>query len=112
MFDSAATKFIKKTLFFSNALCWGFGLYIWMFVEVSCPARRQSSHYLLAEAMLRCSGLSPATMGSALLSWAPPCCHGLCPSVVGSSLLPCVIPCSHVYMGVVRTAMVMVAPPQ
>ena len=28
---------------------------------------------------------------------------------MGSALLPCVIPCSPVYMGVVRTAMAMVA---
>ena len=41
--------------------------------------------------------------------WALPCCHGLCPVAMGSALLPCVIPCSPVYMGVVRTAVVMVA---
>ena len=48
-------------------------------------------------------------MGSALLLLALPCCLGFCPAALGSALLPCVIPCSPVYMGVVRTAMVMVA---
>ena len=79
------------------------------FPGLPCPARRQPSHCLPSEAMLSCHGLHPAVMGSALLSWAPPCCHGLCPAVMGSALLPCLIPCSPVYVGVVRAAMVMVA---
>ncbi|KAK2081690.1 hypothetical protein P7K49_040290 [Saguinus oedipus] len=48
-------------------------------------------------------------MGSALMPWALPCCSGLHPAVVGSSLLPSVIPCSPDDMGVVRTAVVIVA---
>ena len=39
-----------KKPFFSHVLCvGGFGLYFWMFIEVSCPARRQTSHCLPAE---------------------------------------------------------------
>ena len=60
-------------------------------------------------AMLSCHGLHPVALDFALLPWALPCCHGLCPVAVGSALLPCVIPCSPVYMGVVRTAVAMVA---
>ena len=50
MFDSAATELTKKP-FFSQMLCLGgLGIYFWMSVEVSCPVRRQSGHYLPAEA--------------------------------------------------------------
>ena len=54
---------------------------------LSCLARREPSHCLPAEAFLSCSGVPPAS--------------------VGSALLPCVFPCSPVYMGVVRTAVAM-----
>ena len=57
----------------------GFGLYFWMFVEVSCPARRQTSHCLPAEAPPCC-----CAAGSAVLLWFLPrpaaeslCCSGL-----------------------------------
>ena len=49
MFDSAATELIKKPFFFPQMLCVeGFGLYFSMFNEVSCPARRQTSHCLVS----------------------------------------------------------------
>ena len=85
MFDSAATELIKKTLFFFQMLCvGGFGLYFWMSVEVFCPARRQTSHCLLAEALPCCCVVRPVAAGSAVLLWSPPrpaaesfCCSGL-----------------------------------
>ena len=62
----------------------GFGLYIWMSVEVSCPARRQTSHCLPAEALPCCCEVRPIAAGSAVLLWSPPrpaveslCCSGL-----------------------------------
>ena len=74
MFDSAATELIKKKPFFSQMLCGGgFGLYFWMSVEVSCPARRQTSHCLPAEAPPCCCVVRPVTAGSAVLLWYPPC---------------------------------------
>ena len=84
MFDSAATELIKKA-FFSQMLCvGGFGLYFWMFVEVSCPARRQTSHCLPAEAPPCCCEARPVGAGSAVLLLSPPrpaaeslCCSGL-----------------------------------
>ena len=76
MFNSAATELIKKP-FFSQMLCLGgLGLYFWMSVEVSCPARRQSSHSLPAEA-------SPAIVRLALLLQALFFCCGLCPAATG-----------------------------
>ena len=79
MFNSAATELIKKP-FFSQMLCLGgLGLYFWMSVEVSCPARRQSSHYLPAEDPPHCCEVRPLAAGSALLLRSPPCCHGLRP---------------------------------
>ena len=81
MFNSAATELIKNP-FFSQMLCLGgLGLYFWMSVEVSCPARRQSSHYLPAEALPCCGEVLPVAAGSALLLQSPPCCHGLRPAV-------------------------------
>ena len=63
MFDSAATEVIKKP-FFSQMLCLGgLGLYFWMSVEVSCPARRQSSHFLTAEALSCCCEVCPVAAG-------------------------------------------------
>ena len=83
MFDSAATELIKKTLFFSNALCWGVQALL-MSVEVSCPARRQTSHCLPAEAPPCCCVVRPVAAGSAVLLWSQPrpvveslCCSGL-----------------------------------
>ena len=63
MFDSAATEVIKKP-FFSQMLCLGgLGLCFWMSVEVSCPARRQSSHFLTAEAPPCCCEVRPVAAG-------------------------------------------------
>ena len=84
MFDSAATELIKKP-FFSQMLCvGGFGLYFWMFLEVSCPSRGQTSHCLPAEAPPCCCEARPAGAGSVVLLWSPPrseaeslCCSGL-----------------------------------
>ena len=72
MFDSAATELIKKP-FFSQMLCvGGFGLYFSMSVEVFCPARRQTSHCLAAEALPCCCVIRPVPAGSAVVS-ATPC---------------------------------------
>ena len=72
MFDSAATELIKKP-FFSQMLCvGGFGLYFWMFIEVSCPAGRQTSYCLSAEAPPICCVIHPIAAGSAVLLWFPP----------------------------------------
>ena len=61
-----------KKPFFSQMLCVGaFGLYFWMFVEVSCPARRQTSHCLPAEALPCCCEARPVGAGSAVLLWSP-----------------------------------------
>ena len=74
MFDSAATELIKKPFFFfSQMLCVeGFGLYFWMFNEVSCPARRQTSHCLAAEAPPCCCVIRAVPAGFAVVS-AMPC---------------------------------------
>ena len=84
MFDSAATELIKKTLFSQMLYVGGFGLYIWMSVEVSCSARWQTSHCLPAEAPPCCCEVCPIAAGSAVLLWSPPrpaaeslCCSGL-----------------------------------
>ena len=80
-----------KKLLFSQMLCvGGFRLYIWMSVEVFCPARRQTSHCLLAEAPPFCSEVRGIAAGSALLLQSPPCCHGLRP--VAESLCCCGLP--------------------
>ena len=50
----------------------GLGLYLWMFFEVSCPARRQTSHCLPAEAPPCCCEARPVRAGSAVLLWFPP----------------------------------------
>ena len=50
----------------------GFGLYFWMFDEVSCPARRQTSHSLAAEDPPCCCVICPVPAGSAVVS-ATPC---------------------------------------
>ena len=83
MFDSAATELIKNPLL-SQLLCLvGLGHCFWMSVEVSCPARRQSNHYLTAEAPPCCCEIRPVAAGScssvvvfttgyALLLWATP----------------------------------------
>ena len=42
----------------------GLGLCFWMSVEVSCPARRQSNHYLTAEAPPCCCEVRPVAAGS------------------------------------------------
>ena len=42
----------------------GLGLCFWMSVEVSCPARRQSNHYLTAEAPPCCCEARPVAAGS------------------------------------------------
>ena len=82
MFNSAATELITKP-FFSQILCLGgLGLYFWMSIEVSCPALRQSSHYLPAEAPPCWCEVCPVAAGSALLLPSPPCCHGLRPVAV------------------------------
>ena len=52
-----------------------------MSVVLSCPARRQSSHYLPAEAPPCWCEVRPVAAGSALLLRSPPCCHGLRPAV-------------------------------
>ena len=43
---------------------------------LSCPARRQSSHYLPAKAPPCWCEVCPVSAGSALLLQSPPCCHG------------------------------------
>ena len=53
-----------------------------MSVALSCPARRQSSHYLPAEAPLCWCEVRPFAAGSALLLQSLPCCHGLLPVVL------------------------------
>ena len=73
MFDSAATELIKKKPLFSQMLCvGGFGLYISMSDVVSCPARRQTSHCLAAEAPPCSFVIRPVLAGSAVVS-AMPC---------------------------------------
>ena len=63
---------VKKP-FFSQMLCvGGFGLYFSMSVEVSCPARRQTSHCLPAEAPPCCCEARPVRAGSAVLLWSLP----------------------------------------
>ena len=42
----------------------GFGLCFWMSIEVSCPARRQSGHFLTAEAPPCCCEVHPVAAGS------------------------------------------------
>ena len=62
-----------KKPFFSQMLCvWGFGLYFSMSVEVSCPARMQTSHRLPAESPPCCCVIRPVPAGSAVVS-ATPC---------------------------------------
>ena len=73
MFDSAATQLIKQPFFFSQMLCVeGFGLYFWMSDQVSCPAQRQISHCLAAEALPCCCVIRAVPAGSAVVS-ATPC---------------------------------------
>ena len=48
-----------------------------MSVALSCPVRRQSSHYLPAEALPCWCEVCPVAAGSALLLRSLPCCHGL-----------------------------------
>ena len=67
MFDSAATELIKKPFFSQMLHLGGLGLCFWMSFEVSCPARKQSSHYLPAEAPPCCCEVRPVAAGSALL---------------------------------------------
>ena len=55
--------------------------FLYVFVALSCPARRQSSHYLPAEAPPCWCEVRPVAAGSALLLQSPPCCHGLRPVV-------------------------------
>ena len=72
-----------KKPFFSQMLCvGGFGLYFWISVDVSCPARRQTSHCLPAEAPPCCCVVRPVAAGSAVLLWSPPCpgAESLCSS--------------------------------
>ena len=69
MFDSAATELIKKPFSFSEMLCVeGFGLYFWMFDEVCCPARMQTSHCLAAKVPPCCCVICPVPAGSAVVS--------------------------------------------
>ena len=82
MFDAAATQLIKQPFFFSQMLCVeGFRFYFWMSDQVSCPAQRQTSHCLSAEAPPCCCVIRP---GSAVLLCSLPhpaaeslCCSGL-----------------------------------
>ena len=54
-----------KNPFFSQMLCLGgLGLCFWMSVEVSCPPRRQSNHYLTAKAPPCCCEVRPVAAGS------------------------------------------------
>ena len=70
-----------KKPFISQMLCvGGFGLYFWMSVEVSCPARRQTSHCLPAEAPPSCC------VRFAPLLQALPCCCCLQPAAMGYAL--------------------------
>ena len=72
MFDSAATELINKP-FFSQMLSLGWlVLCFWLSVEVSCPARRQSHHYLPAEAPPCCCEVRRVAAGSDLLLRSPP----------------------------------------
>ena len=74
MFDSAATELIKKNPFFLKCSVLGCsGFIFWMFVEVSCPARRQTSHCFPAEALPCCCEAHPAGAGSVVLLWTLPC---------------------------------------
>ena len=77
MFISAAAQLIKKPVFSQIICLGGLGLYFWMSVEVSCPASRQSGHYLPAEALPCCCEVHPVAADSALLlrspPWATPC---------------------------------------
>ena len=75
---------LKKNFFSQMLFVGGFGLYIWMSVEVSCPARRQSSPSLPAEASPCCCEARRLRAGSDFLLWSPPhpeaeslCCSGL-----------------------------------
>ena len=67
-----------------------------MSATLFCPARRQSSQYLPAEAPPCWCEVRPVAAGSALLLWSLPCCHGLCPVATISALLPWATPCSGV----------------
>ena len=53
---------------------------------LSCPARRQSSHYLPAEAPPCWCEVHPVAAGSALLLWSLPFCCSLCPAAMGYTL--------------------------
>ena len=76
---------LKNPFFFPQMLCVeGFGFYFWMFDEVSCAARRQTSHCLAAEAPPCCCVVRPIAAASAVLLWSLPhpvveslCCSGL-----------------------------------
>ena len=57
-----------------------------MSVALSCPARRQSSHYLSVEAPPCWCEVHPVAAGSALLLRSPPCCHGVRPAATGYAL--------------------------
>ena len=54
-----------------------------MSVALSCPATRQSRHYLPADALPYWCEVRPVAAGSALLLRSPPCCHGLSLVVAG-----------------------------
>ena len=54
-----------------------------MSIALSCPARRQSSHYFPAEALPCWCEVFPVAAGYALPLWSPPCCWGLRPAALG-----------------------------
>ena len=53
---------------------------------LSCLARRQSCHYLPAEALPCWCEVCPVAAGSALLLQSLPCCCSLCPAATGYAL--------------------------
>ena len=70
----------KKSFFLRCSVSGGWG-FLYVSAALSCPARRQSSHYLPAEAPTCWCEVRPVAAGSALLLQSPPCCHGLRPVV-------------------------------
>ena len=73
MLYSVATELVKNPPFFFSQILGveGFGLYFWMSDQVSCPARRQTSHCLAAEALPCFCVIRAVPAGSAVVSATP-----------------------------------------
>ena len=71
---------LKKNPFFLRCSVSGVWGFLYVSVALSCPARRQSSHYLPTEALPCWCEVRPVAAGSALLLRSLPCCHGLRPA--------------------------------